>query len=75
MSEEILPEEIGQTAQRSADEKELDQMELDVYRKAWAEINAALSEIHALRGGNVPENDPVQVVKSEVANLKKTLQN
>ena len=59
-----------QEQQRTTDDRELDLMELELYRNTWAEINSALAEIRAMRGNSTPD-DPVQLMRSDVATLKK----
>ena len=70
MSEENVAAE-NLVEQSTSDERELDLMELEVYRKAWEEINSALADIFAMRGKKSADVDPMQYVRSEVANLKK----
>lgn len=70
MSEENVAAE-SLVEHSTSDERELDLMELEVYRKAWEEINSALADIFAMRGKKSADVDPMQFVRSEVANLKK----
>lgn len=72
MSEENVAAE-SLVEHSTSDERELDLMELEVYRKAWEEINSALADIFAMRGKKSADVDPMQFVRSEVANLKKKL--
>lgn len=52
------------------DRRELDLMEMEIFRQHWRSLNAALAEIRDLRGADAPEVDPVEFVKHEVATLK-----
>ncbi len=52
------------------DERDLELMEIEIYRQHWRSLNAALADIKALRGADAPEIDPVEYVKEEVSNLK-----
>lgn len=69
--EKNIEQESAKSAVPSNDERELEIMELEIYRKAWSEINTALAEICALRGNTSTNNDPVQLMRNEVAELKK----
>ena len=66
----IEQENVKSTAPTS-DDRELEIMELEIYRKAWNEINTALADVCALRGNTTVESDPVQLMRNEVAELKK----
>ena len=57
-------------AKSTDDSRDLELMEIEVYRQYWNSLNIALAEIKALRGNDVPEIDPVEYVKHEVSNLK-----
>lgn len=70
MSEENVAVE-NSVEQSISDERELDLMELEVYRKAWEEINSALADILAMRGKKTLDADPMQYMRNEVASLKK----
>lgn len=72
MSEENVAVE-NSVEQSISDERELDLMELEVYRKAWEEINSALADILAMRGKKTSDADPMQYMRNEVASLKKKL--
>lgn len=52
------------------DERDLDLMEIEVFRQYWKSLNTALADIKALRGADAPDIDPVEYVKTEVSNLK-----
>lgn len=69
--EKNIEQENAKSTAPSADERELEIMELEIYRKAWNEINAALADICALRGNSSLNSDPVQLMRNEVAELKK----
>lgn len=62
---ESMPE-----AKQTDDKREIELMEIEVFRQHWRSLNAALAEIKELRGADSPEIDPVEFVKHEVANLK-----
>ena len=69
--EKNIEQENAKPSTSTADERELEIMELEIYRKAWSEINTALADICALRGNSSPDSDPVQLMRNEVAELKK----
>lgn len=58
------------TSSPADDLRELDLMEMEIFRQHWRSLNAALAEIRDLRGADAPEIDPVEFVKHEVSNLK-----
>lgn len=55
------------------DKKDLDLMEIEVYRQFWRSLNLALSEIKELRGGDAVEVDNAEVMRHEISTLKKEL--
>lgn len=67
-----MAENENQESQKATDDRELDLMELEIFRNTWGEINSALAEIRAMRG-NSPQDDPVQMMRNDVAALKKNL--
>ena len=72
MSEEQeMQDQVQEQPQKSQDDRrELDLMEMEIFRQHWRSLNAALAEIRDLRGADAPEVDPVEFVKHEVGNLK-----
>lgn len=72
MSEEQeMQDQVQEQLQKSQDDRrELDLMEIEIFRQHWRSLNAALAEIRDLRGADAPEVDPVEFVKHEVATLK-----
>lgn len=71
MGEEKNIEQENVKSNVTEDDRELDLMELEIYRKMWSEINTALADIRALRSSEPIENDPVQVMRNEMSALKK----
>ena len=71
MGEEKNIEQENVKSNVAEDDRELDLMELEIYRKMWSEINSALADIRALRSSEPIENDPVQLIRNEMSALKK----
>lgn len=71
MSEEKNIEQEKTSSTAVEDDSALDIMELEMYRKMWSEINTALADIRALRSSEPVESDPMQIMRSEIAALKK----
>lgn len=71
MGEEKNIEQENVKSNFSEDDRELDLMELEIYRKMWSEINSALADIRALRSSEPIESDPVQLIRNEMSALKK----
>ena len=65
-----MDEEKQEKTNQNSDERDLELMEIEIYRQHWRSLNAALADIKALRGADAPEIDPVEYVKQEVSNLK-----
>ncbi len=55
------------------DKKDLDAMEIEVFRQFWRSLNLALGEIKELRGGDVIEVDNAEIMRHEISTLKKEL--
>lgn len=55
------------------DKKDLDLMEIEVFRQFWRSLNLALGEIKELRGGDVIEVDNAEIMRHEISTLKKEL--
>lgn len=73
MSEEKNIEQEKSSSAAVSDDSALDIMELEMYRKVWAEINTALADIRALRSSEQVESDPMQLMRSEIVALKKNI--
>ncbi len=71
MGEEKNIEQENIKSNAADDDRELDLMELEIYRKMWSEINSALADIRALRNTETVESDPVQLMRNEMSALKK----
>lgn len=71
MGEEKNIEQENVKSNVTEDDRELDLMELEIYRKMWSEINTALADIRALRSSEPIESDPVQLMRNEMSALKK----
>lgn len=55
------------------DKKDLDLMEIEVFRQFWRSLNLALGEIKELRGSDVIEVDNAEIMRHEISTLKKEL--
>lgn len=63
-------ENVPEKAVPHDDKRDLELMEIEIFRQHWRSLNAALAEIKELRGSDAPEIDPVEFVKHEVGTLK-----
>ena len=63
-------ENVPETATAQDDKRDLELMEIEIFRQHWRSLNVALAEIRELRGSDAPEIDPVEFVKHEVNVLK-----
>lgn len=55
------------------DKKDLDLMEIEVFRQFWRSLNLALGEIKELRGSDAIEVDNAEIMRHEISTLKKEL--
>lgn len=67
-----MNEEEAKEVNQAEDKKDLDLMEIEVYRQFWRSLNVALNEIKELRGLEI-EVDNGEVMKHEISTLKKEL--
>ena len=67
-----MNEEETKEVNQAEDKKDLDLMEIEVYRQFWRSLNVALNEIKELRGLEI-EVDNGEVMKHEISTLKKEL--
>lgn len=65
-----MEEEKQEKSVQNNDKRELELMEIEVFRQYWRSLNTALADLKALRGDDAPDIDPVEYVKTEVSNLK-----
>lgn len=68
-----MNEEEKKEVNQAEDKKDLDLMEIEVFRQFWRSLNVALGEIKELRGSDAIEVDNAEIMRHEISTLKKEL--